>query len=79
MVSSSDEGRRPPSPPAGDGVPAELRELGQYRLLKVLGRGAQGVVYLAEDTQLQRKVALKMLEGGNALLRNVRERFEREA
>ncbi|MFI5401511.1 MAG: protein kinase [Planctomycetota bacterium] len=41
--------------------PAQGRELGPYLLLKELGRGAQGVVYLAEDSRLGRKVALKVL------------------
>jgi formylglycine-generating enzyme required for sulfatase activity len=62
-----------------DGVPPELEHFGNYHLLRVLGRGAQGVVYLAEDVQLGRKVALKMIEGLNNLSRQVRDRFQREA
>ena len=63
----------------GNGVPEEIRQFGRYTLVRELGRGAQGVVYLAEDTELHRKVALKMLTGAAAHLKEVRERFHREA
>ena len=68
---------------ASGGEPAAgaegLRNFGRYKLLKELGRGAQGVVYLAEDITLRRKVALKMLAGSDVDSSSVRSRFQREA
>ena len=41
--------------------PPPFTHLGRYKVLSELGRGAQGVVYLAEDESLQRQVAIKTL------------------
>ncbi|MBL8748442.1 MAG: hypothetical protein JNK78_04730, partial [Planctomycetes bacterium] len=35
--------------------------LGEFRLLRQIGRGGMGIVYLAEQTALQRNVALKLV------------------
>lgn len=36
--------------------------IGRFQLVNILGQGTQGTVYLAEDTQLNRKVAIKILD-----------------
>lgn len=56
-----------------------LGEFGNYRLLKELGRGAQGVVYLAEEPRLRRRLAIKVLTTASAQTAGAQERFHREA
>ena len=56
---------------------APASRLSQYRIETELGRGGQGVVHLAEDTLLHRKVALKVIEGFRGRL--TLERLRREA
>jgi serine/threonine protein kinase len=63
-------------PPQGEG---EIGRLAHYRILKELGRGGMGMVLLAEDTHLQRGVALKVIRPTEAKHPHVRARFLREA
>jgi serine/threonine protein kinase len=55
------------------------RTLGPYRILESLGSGGMGHVYLAEDTRLDRRVALKVLPPEMASHPEKIKRFEREA
>ncbi len=61
-----------------DPRPAPPEELGEYRIERLLGRGAMGEVYLAHDRLLDRSVAIKLLPAAT-LDDASRERFLREA
>jgi WD40 repeat protein/serine/threonine protein kinase/DNA-directed RNA polymerase subunit RPC12/RpoP len=59
--------------------PGEMGRLGPYRVLKVLGSGGMGVVFQAEEPQLERLVALKVMLPDMAADPASHKRFQQEA
>src|SRR5262249_6651699 len=55
------------------------RQIGWYKLLQEIGRGGMGEVWLAEDTQLGRKVAVKLLPAAFTHEAELVRRFAQEA
>jgi hypothetical protein len=76
-VRPSSQATIPPRKPA---AAADLPErFGRYRIVRCLGHGAMGDVYLAKDTQLDRLVALKIPRFTDESDSELIERFYREA
>ncbi|RLT19960.1 MAG: hypothetical protein DWI29_04590, partial [Planctomycetota bacterium] len=59
-------------------VPPELRDHPRYRIVKILGKGGMGVVWLAEHLMMQRMVALKVISSRFTSGRESVERFRQE-
>jgi serine/threonine protein kinase/WD40 repeat protein len=57
----------------------ELRQLGDFRILREIGQGGMGIVYEARQESLGRHVALKVLPPSVSRHEAFRERFQREA
>ena len=59
--------------------PPENRRLGDFEIVREIGRGGMGIVYEARQVSLNRKVALKVLAGSLGLTSKAVVRFRREA
>ena len=53
--------------------------LGKFEVVRLVGKGAMGEVYLGRDPKLGRDVALKVISAGTAFGDEAQARFEREA
>jgi serine/threonine-protein kinase len=66
-----------------EGSAATTPTLGRYEIIKELGRGAMGTVYLGKDPKINRMVAIKTVrfddDVDEAAVKSVKERFFREA
>jgi serine/threonine-protein kinase len=79
MDHASSTGSPPASADALPGLDLTGRTLGDYRVLRRLGAGGMGQVYLAEQVSLKRKVALKILRPDLAADPSSLQRFKLEA
>ncbi len=64
--------------PVGRAMVGPGERLGRFKIQRELGRGGMAVVYLADDPELRRAVALKVLRPGLALDESHVDRFVRE-
>lgn len=62
-----------------EAAPEDGRAFGEFLILEELGRGGMGIVYLAKQKSLNRRVALKVMASGLTLSKRHVERFRREA
>jgi serine/threonine protein kinase len=69
----------------GKRMPLESIQMGRYRILRTIGTGSMGEVYLVEDSRINRQVAIKVIRGEGLVYadtdpqRDAARLFEREA
>lgn len=78
MANSAEQSNRADQSAEG-GAKKGMSHLGKYKLLKKLGQGGMGEVYLCEDTKLGRQAAIKVLSKQLASKDDFVQRFYREA
>ncbi len=78
-IEQVDEDRRAAADRAERATESPLRLVGDYRIVREIGRGGMGVVYEAEQRSLGRRVALKVLPFHAKQNADALERFRREA
>ena len=64
---------------APQGEAPALKRLGDFELIREIGRGGMGVVYEARQVSLKRRIALKVLPPALGISGQAKQRFEREA
>ncbi|MBS1785013.1 MAG: serine/threonine protein kinase [Acidobacteria bacterium] len=60
-------------------MPSDPQAIGRYQVLRLLGEGGMGAVYLCQDPLLKRQVAVKTVLAGRADSADMLERFQRES
>ncbi len=87
LLAADQQQHNPPRQPTGPRQsrtnPEQPENLGRYEILRELGRGAMGVVYLGRDPRINRPVAIKAIPLADEFdvdyLEEARDRFFREA
>ena len=73
------EGHQEAAEPVATRTAPVVQQLGDFRILREVGKGGMGIVYEAEQLSLGRHVALKLLPRNMLLDARAKQRFEREA
>jgi serine/threonine-protein kinase len=68
-----------PQPVGLDSLVGQMVASGRYRIVKKLGQGGMGTVFLAEQVSVRRKIALKLLDPALSFEPELMKRFEAEA
>jgi serine/threonine protein kinase/tetratricopeptide (TPR) repeat protein len=78
-IALDDASLNAPDAPVRESAPEALQQLGDFRIIREVGKGGMGIVYEAEQVSLGRHVALKVLPKKMLLNAKQKRRFEREA